>query len=75
MISLNNLIYKFLFIQAYTGKNQKEERKNNDKTIKNASTININKNIISIKKNPYYETNVNKTLKNNPWIQNTLSQL
>ena len=66
-ISKDSSKNKFLFIQAYTGKNQKEERKNNDKTIKNASTININKNIISIKKNPYYETNVNKTLKNNPF--------
>ena len=57
---------KFLLIQAYTGKNQKEE-KNNNKIIKNFSSLNINKNIIAIKKNPNYETNFNRSIKNNPY--------
>ena len=57
---------KLFKIQAYTGKNPKEENKNN-KIIKNVSMININKNIISIKKHPNYETNVNRTLKSNPY--------
>ena len=30
-------------------------------------TLNINKNIISIKKTPNFETNINKTLKNNQY--------
>ena len=60
---------KFYLIQAYTGKNPKEEKINN-KIFKNYSSVNINKNIISIKKHhnyPNYETNVNKTLKSNPY--------
>ena len=57
---------KFLLIQAYTGKNQKEE-KNNNKIIKNFSSLNRNKNIIAIKKNPNYETNFNRSIKNNPY--------
>ena len=40
---------KFSFIQAYTVKNPIEERKN-CRIIKDTSVLNINKNIISIKK-------------------------
>ena len=57
---------KCSFIQAYTGKNPKEERKN-CRIIKEIPTLNINKNIISIKKTPNFETNINKTLKNNQY--------
>ena len=60
---------KFSIIHANTGKNPKNE-KNNNKIIKNSPTVYINKNIISIKKHhnyPNYETNVNRTLKNNPY--------
>ena len=56
---------KFLIIQAYTGKNPSDNIKIN-KIKKNASTINVNKNIISIKKNPNSDTN-NKILKSNPY--------
>ena len=65
-LSKDNSKNKFFAIQAYTGKNPKEE-KNNNKMVKNFSTININKNIISIKKHHNYETNVNRTLKNIPY--------
>ena len=54
-----------LFAQGYTRKDTKEEK--NNRIIKNASTVYINKNIISIKKNPNYDTNVNRTLKSNPF--------
>jgi hypothetical protein len=57
---------KFSFIQAYTGKSPYEERKN-CRLIKDRPALNINKNIISIKKNPNYDTNINKTLKSNPY--------
>ena len=56
----------FFIIQANTGKNPSEQKKIN-RIIKNASSININKNLISIKKNPNYDTNINKTLKSNPY--------
>jgi len=49
-----------------TGKNPSEQKKINT-MIKNTSCININKNLISIKKNPNYDTNINKTLKSNPY--------
>jgi hypothetical protein len=52
------------FIQAYTGKNPNED-KNNNKIIKNFSTLNIDKKIIAIKKNPNFETNFNRTIKTN----------
>ena len=65
-ISKDNSKNKFFVIQAYTGKNPKEE-KNNNKIVKNFSTVNINKNIISIKKHHNYETNVNRTIKSNPY--------
>ena len=52
------------FIQAYTGKNPDED-KNNNKIIKNFSTLNIDKKIIAIKKNPNFETNFNRTIKTN----------
>jgi len=65
-LSKDNSKNKFFAIQAYTGKNPKEE-KNNNKMVKNFSTININKNIISIKKHHNYETNVIRTLKNIPY--------
>ena len=57
---------KFSFIQAYTGKSPYEERKN-CRLIKDRPALNINKNIISIKKNPNYDSNINKTLKSNPY--------
>ena len=57
---------KFSFIQTYTGKNPIEERKN-CRIIKDTPVLDINKNIISIKKNPNYDTNINKTMKSNPY--------
>ena len=58
--SKNNIF----MVQPYTGKNPNEEKKIK-RIIKNSSTININKNIITIKKNPIYDTNINKILKSN----------
>ena len=57
---------KFSFIQAYTGKNQNEERKN-CRITKDTPALNINKHNISIKKNPNCDININKTMKSNPY--------
>ena len=56
----------FFIIQEKKKKNPSEQKKIN-RIIKNTPTININKNLISIKKNPNYDTNINKTLKSNPY--------
>ena len=66
MLNTKDFKNKFSFIQAYTGKSPNEERKN-CRLIKERPALNITKNIISIKKNPNYDTNVNKTLKSNPY--------